>query len=102
MKKIYLQSTPLIAAIFVSSGLFAQDPKIGKIRELYPNGNLLTFNNFGLQYKSELNNRNFFRIGSNKIKHIETDGSLNLDNQSARVSLIFHWNKDQAPVTASD
>lgn len=51
----------------LSSGLFAQVSETSKIKELSLNGNLLTFNNFGLQYKSELKNGNFFRIGVTDI-----------------------------------
>jgi hypothetical protein len=49
------------------SGLYAQESVPGKIRELHLSGNILTFSNFGLQYKSELRNGNFFRIGLNSL-----------------------------------
>ena len=60
-----LQLSLIALTIFglISTNLFSQESKPGKVKELYLNGNLLTFNNFGLQYKSELNNGNFFRIG---------------------------------------
>jgi hypothetical protein len=51
----------------LSSGLFAQVSETSRIKELYLSGNLLTFNNFGLQYKSELKNENFFRLGLTDI-----------------------------------
>lgn len=53
----------LILTAFSAPYLFAQESETGKIKELYLSGNLLTFNNFGLQYKTELKKGTFFRIG---------------------------------------
>ena|SRR4030043_476273 len=67
MKKLH---RPLILSILLglfTSSLFAQETEIGKIKELYLTGNLLTFNNFGLQYKSELKRGTFFRLGLTNI-----------------------------------
>ena len=60
MKKIFFS---LFLFGLLSSGLFAQESSYGKTRELYLSGNLLTFNNFGLQYKSETKKGNYFRVG---------------------------------------
>lgn len=67
MKKLHLQMKVIILICLFSQSLFAQDSETVKIKELYLSGNLLTFNNFGLQYKSELKNGNFFRIGVTDI-----------------------------------
>ena len=42
---------------------FARNPENGRKKEVYLSGNLLTFSNFGLQYKSELKNNTCFRFG---------------------------------------
>jgi hypothetical protein len=67
MKK--LQSLLILSIItgLISSSLFAQESETGKIRELNISGNLLSFNNLGLQYKSELKNGSFFRLGLTNI-----------------------------------
>jgi hypothetical protein len=63
MNKFQLQMIVIILFGSLSSELFAQVSETSRIKELSLNGNLLTFNNFGLQYKSELKNGNFFRLG---------------------------------------
>jgi hypothetical protein len=63
MKKLRIYFVVIILAVFFPSSLFAQESGKSRIREIYLNGNLLTFNNFGLQYKSETPKGNFFRIG---------------------------------------
>lgn len=67
MNKLHLQMIVIILFGLLSSGLFAQESETSRIKELYLSGNLLTFNNFGLQYKSELKNGNFFRLGVTDI-----------------------------------
>lgn len=67
MKKLHLQVIVTILFGLLSQSLLAQESETTKIKELYLSGNLLTFNNFGLQYKSELKNGNFFRIGVTDI-----------------------------------
>jgi hypothetical protein len=47
----------------LSQSILAQESGTDKRKELYLNGNILTFNDFGLQYKSQLKSGNFFRIG---------------------------------------
>jgi hypothetical protein len=62
----------------ISSSLFAQDPGETRSREIYLSGNILTFSDFGLQYKSELQNNTWFRIGLaslNPYYHQENPGS---------------------------
>ncbi len=54
---------------FLSSGLIAQEPMNDKTREIYLSGNLLTFNNFGFQYKSETKKGNYFRVGANNLQY---------------------------------
>jgi len=67
MKKMHSLVIVIILFGFLSPSLFSQESENTKIKELYLSGNLLTFNNFGLQYKSELKNGNFFRIGITDI-----------------------------------
>lgn len=67
MKKLHLQIIVIILFGLLSSGLFAQESGTSGNKELSLSGNLLTFNNFGLQYKSELKNGNYFRIGVTDI-----------------------------------
>ncbi|MCX6255099.1 MAG: hypothetical protein NTV31_11565 [Bacteroidia bacterium] len=67
MNKLHLQMIVIILFGLLSPGLLAQESDTNKIKELYLSGNLLTFNNFGIQYKSELRNGNFFRIGVTNI-----------------------------------
>ena len=67
MKKLHLQLIVTILFGLLSQSLLAQESETTKIKEIYLSGNLLTFNNFGLQYKSELKNGNFFRIGVTDI-----------------------------------
>ena len=66
MKKLhsYLFATILIGLL--SQYLNAQDSPT-KVKELYLSGNPLTLDHIGLQYKSELINGNFFRIGLTNI-----------------------------------
>lgn len=52
MKKTHFQLVLTIIVYLFPSCLFAQDSEAGKIKEIYLSGNLLTFNNFGLQFKS--------------------------------------------------
>jgi len=60
MKKLII----LILIIgFFSPDQFAQDPDNDRRKEVYLSGNILTFSNFGLQYKTELKNNTFFRFG---------------------------------------
>lgn len=66
MKKLHFHLFATILFGLLSQCLHAQDSET-KVKELYLSGNLLTFDNFGLQYKSELNNGNFFRIGMTNI-----------------------------------
>ena len=67
MNKLHLKMIVIILFGLLSSGLFAQESATSRIKELYLSGNLLTFNNFGLQYKSELKRGNFFRLGVTDI-----------------------------------
>lgn len=67
MKKLNLQLFAMILFGLLSSGLFAQISETSRNKELSLNGNLLTFNNFGLQYKSELKSGNYFRLGITDI-----------------------------------
>lgn len=67
MKNLHFQVIIAILFALISQSLVAQESETGKIKELYLSGNLFTFNNFGLQYKSELKSGNFFRIGVNEI-----------------------------------
>ena len=64
MKNIFIS---LFLFGLLSSGLFAQESSNGKTRELYLSGNLLTFDNFGLQYKSETKKGNYFRVGMTSL-----------------------------------
>lgn len=53
--------------VLLTQNLFSQESDKPKIKEIYLTGNLLTFNFFGSQYKSELKNGNFLRIGMTDI-----------------------------------
>jgi hypothetical protein len=56
----------IIIGLF-SSYSFGQDSENSKTKEIYLSSNILSFNNLGLQYKSELKKGSFFRIGLNNI-----------------------------------
>lgn len=94
MKKLHLQMKVIILIGLFSQSLFAQESETAKTKELYLSGNLLTFNNFGLQYKSELKNGNFFRIGvtdisSHLTKHNAGSLSAALPSSSTNFSGSF-------------
>jgi hypothetical protein len=61
---------------------FAQEAGTNRIKELYLSGNILTFNDFGFQYKSQLKNGNYFRIGA-------TDLLVNLSKQNPYQSNLY-------------
>ena len=63
MNKLHSRLIALVLFGLLSPFLTAQESETGKIKELYLNGNPLTFSNFGLQYKKEIKNGNFLRIG---------------------------------------
>jgi hypothetical protein len=66
MKKLTLALSLLVIAGLLSSTITAQESTSGS-REIYLSGNMLSFTNLGLQYKSELKSGNFFRIGVNNF-----------------------------------
>ena len=66
MKKLHSHLFATILFGLLSQCLHAQDTET-KVKELYLSGNPLTLDYIGLQYKLELNNGNFFRIGFTNI-----------------------------------
>lgn len=63
MKKLHSVMVITILFCIFSQNILAQVSETKKSKELYLSGNILTFNNFGIRYKSQLKNGNFFRIG---------------------------------------
>jgi len=60
MKKAYVY---FFIVALISLNVNAQDPGDSKSKEIYLSGNLLTFSDFAFQYKTELRNNTYFRIG---------------------------------------
>jgi len=93
MKKLHLQSFLLILLGLLSSNLFAQEPEIGKIKEIYLSGNPFKSDNFGLQYKSETKKDNFFRIGLTNLnfdlKKWDQGSSIAYNSTSTNISGAF-------------
>ena len=66
MKKLHYLFIPILFGL-LSQNILAQESVPIRIKELYLSGNFLSFNNLGIQYKSQLNNGKFFRIGLTDI-----------------------------------
>jgi hypothetical protein len=69
MNKLF---TSVLFLGLISLNLIAQESINERFKEIYLSGNLLTFNNFGLQYKSEMKNGNYLRIGVTDLNFIFT------------------------------
>jgi hypothetical protein len=82
MAKLHLQTVAIILLGLLSSGLSAQETETSRIKELYLSGNILTLNYLGLQYKSELKNGNFFRLGVTDIYSRFAKGKVGLPGNS--------------------
>ena len=75
MKKTHHFLGLVVLFTVLSQNILAQESTNDRQKELYLSGNILTFNDFGIQYKSQLKNGNFLRIGV-------TDLSANLSRQN--------------------
>jgi hypothetical protein len=63
MKKLHQILLLTILLVLPSSKLFSQDSQVGKQKELYLSNSLFNISSFGLQYKSEIKNQKYFRLG---------------------------------------
>jgi hypothetical protein len=63
MKKHYLTLLILLLLIPFSDNLLAQESENNKQKEVYLNGDLIHLTNLGLQYKTEIKNKTYFRLG---------------------------------------
>lgn len=82
MKKFHIWLILTVSIGLLTTNLIAQESDSNKVREIYLNGNLLTFNNFGLQYKSSLKENTFLRIGLTNI-------SIDLENKKFGLLLPY-------------
>jgi hypothetical protein len=63
MKFKYLKQVYLVTFLSVTFVTFGQQSNAGKIKEIYLSGDLLKFQNLGLQYKTQIKDNTYFRIG---------------------------------------
>jgi hypothetical protein len=91
MKKICIYS---FLIVLISSNILAQDPADTRSKEIYLSGNLLTFSDFGLQYKKELKNNTYFRIGFASLNPGYTRNNPGSSNMFDRSFLIISGSFD--------
>jgi hypothetical protein len=94
MKFNYLKYVLLVTFLTGAFVTYGQQSSSGKIKEVYLSGDLLKFQNLGLQYKTQIKDNTYFRIGLAGLNGDITKSNPGMINSLVRISSNFSGSFD--------